>query len=1215
MLLVLVLVTMATVFTATNARCKCLCCGDLCGKAITPKSALFLESEDIVLTCSIPGVPAEKLAFVKSGETEMIPEEFIHKVNATSIKMIIPDVTAQDIDETKDSTQYKCVNKSNINQCYDNVHVRLEYYPREPVNLDCRIYDFKEMTCTWSLGVEYHRSHDVDVICETASFSFKSDINRASSWAPCPDQNRTSCHWNSDNYLGPFMIITKVSVTAIEKNITKETTKKFYQYDIMVPGPVKELSVRRAQGERCVQLDWQPTIKYYKFRFNVSYSSACTPKQSFMVAFNGSSFDSYKFTGDRIICGVTPHTEYTYTVIGQLIEEKELDNRTLLPRGYWSAPTIITQHTDSDVLDVNPKLPSGMYDISSSTKPGFDSLGVYWTPLVDCVLHDAAENVFYKLTTYNKTYNKTVHAKHPKSYISIDIPRSTMLTVTLQSVNSIGPGPSPSVITVFPAIKGPNPFQLVIEYNKTGEICVRTAEIIVSEHKSNISDVFHTLVWCQGTKQVCQEPIKRKQLSSNRTSFKFDGNKCDIDYRYGLVTNGFHKGQGQIIDTGIQWEPCIYHLGIVPEVPLKNVHLTEIQPDNGFSVEWDNYNCDNVKAYIINNMVTYCVGQGSDKCKCTEDEVSVNISRQISSYTARDLKAGNQYCVWVRGVSKAGRGPANTKPLVHVVTAKLETSYTVVFVIIVVIVVVGVLAIIIICAYKKYQKWKDECSQIRVNEMEGQNLHLLDVTSLSNESSSNQHAGETAEEPEKPSERKYSIGDIIDVLKTEDDDLKGNYQNPTDIDSYMKAQSVSDHTCEPDDHDNERAPLIASETNESETENTIVNDLCDKFTVINGRSYVNRYDRNNEERDHYKSISSVLSDAHSEQTGVSMEDLLCHRYSADVNAMISTLNDMGTCLENHPKVTQEGQRTTETLKETGKDDVNDHGRETDKEYDKENAGPLNNCRDIVSGLEDDNKVNTTADGEKSEIEKCSIEIIRGNTNEIKSDLSVEDIDDVIWDSGDCTDLLGQYGKHKQTSDVVSEDSFKLISDDDLHNGGNVNLINSESKDTAESTDNGPTQNHEKEATGKGIDYSRMNGNVERDKENCTDKEHTGDNANKQSKKNNPTCDLERIDDQIKNKRVANILSKNSNGLILTKSDISSDKNRTSVGSNSSNELQSVASTDNSGTLHSYVTAGNDTSGEPIHNISDHDTQSGNIKSNTNNLNGGVNNYELIQECK
>jgi hypothetical protein len=57
-----------------------------------------------------------------------------------------------------------------------------------------------------------------------------------------------------------------------------------------------------------------------------------------------------------------------------------------------------------------------------------------------------------------------------------------------------------------------------------------------------------------------QKAVEWRKLE-NKTSFVFPGDLCKIDYRYGLVTHGYHRGQGQKMNTGIQWETCTYQSG------------------------------------------------------------------------------------------------------------------------------------------------------------------------------------------------------------------------------------------------------------------------------------------------------------------------------------------------------------------------------------------------------------------------------------------------------------------------------------------------------------------------------------------------------------------------------------------------------------------------------------------------------------------------------
>ena len=70
--------------------------------------------------------------------------------------------------------------------------------------------------------------------------------------------------------------------------------------------------------------------------------------QSKIVYYNGNNFTNKKLDDNRILCDLSPYTEYTFSVSGQLMIEKERDNQTLIPKGYWSSPVVITARTNSD---------------------------------------------------------------------------------------------------------------------------------------------------------------------------------------------------------------------------------------------------------------------------------------------------------------------------------------------------------------------------------------------------------------------------------------------------------------------------------------------------------------------------------------------------------------------------------------------------------------------------------------------------------------------------------------------------------------------------------------------------------------------------------------------------------------------------------------------------------------------------------------------------
>ncbi|XP_060584303.1 uncharacterized protein LOC132740417 isoform X3 [Ruditapes philippinarum] len=241
-------ITMVTVSTSTSTAslCKCFqqCCGNYCGKAISPREPYFLEGEDINLICNRRKGRAKHLTFVRGRNSEEVPRKYITKINGTAIQLKIPNITAEDIDALEYNIQYRCVDRRKHSKCFDNVYVQLEYLKdhhlkncdalRKPENLQCRDYNFNKMKCTWSHGVEYHLPHDMNITCE-----YRLDKTEVlyhtfgGFWMSCENLTSTSCYWDAENYPAPESTIdVRVSVTNTIRNVTKTITQTFYKFDI-----------------------------------------------------------------------------------------------------------------------------------------------------------------------------------------------------------------------------------------------------------------------------------------------------------------------------------------------------------------------------------------------------------------------------------------------------------------------------------------------------------------------------------------------------------------------------------------------------------------------------------------------------------------------------------------------------------------------------------------------------------------------------------------------------------------------------------------------------------------------------------------------------------------------------------------------------------------------------------------------------------------------
>ena len=463
---------------------------------------------------------------------------------------------------------------------------------------------------------------------------------------------------------------------------------------------------------------------------------------------------------------------------------------------------------------------------------------------------------------------------------------------------------------------------------------------------------------------------------------------------------------------------------------------------------------------------------------------------------------------------------------------------------------------------------------------------LLNVTSFSNRPASPDEADKNPEIT--PGDRTYSIGDILAVLGNNDDNkgkLTGTYKEPKDITSYI-TKNDSSQASSPGDVDvvdDQNTPLI-------QPEDHITADPC--VTEV-----MKKHNRNNADRDHYKSINSVLS----ELTGLSVEDLHSNRNSKDFDELV--MSD-----EDSPKKTRETDEITDIQKENGNEDVKDLGVVEEREFgrDKDKTEQMNYSKGIYPGQVDDNLLKT-ADEEKFKIEKSINETGSNDVNNVEPDYSDNDIDYGIWDSGegkDFNDLLNQGVNHyKQTADMDMILNDAQSDDHELHSEGNSDVFNTDKKDTADNL--GIDSDPLKESTD--TDNFITSGNVKKDEEHGENKQSDMDNPS-------PTGDVNHVkDDQVRNKHTADIPSNTSNGWIPK------DKSVTSRGSNDSRELKEVTSLDNSETLQSYVKAKNEISSGDT--SSDHGSQSDKIKCKMSNLTGNTDKNEQIlhsyneQECR
>ncbi|XP_052774864.1 uncharacterized protein LOC128213302 [Mya arenaria] len=644
--------------------------------ALEPKGVLtFLLGQEISVTCTkVLGPPPTRLTFLYGMHSTEVDPAFIKRVNDTAIKFV-RNVTLDDVQLSEGRTssylQFRCVDmyENGSNTCLDTTYLKFDYYPVQPVNLSCRIFGFDRMVCKWDLVQDYHHPGDLDVNCDyqysfiDTKFEYIGDIDTFTS---CPNmtEDKKSCYWDGVEFHDAEVYFFRVSVTNTKLNITKEmsgncwcgcpcegvnnftnvccgsiapntsscdptTCFRFSKYDIAEPLPVDGLQFTQTPLEiRCGTLHWHTPSMHetHHLEFKVTYTSDCTPDMSMIVKY--AKYSPYNVTTK--ICGLKPYTRYRFAIQAQYVENDQL-------RGFPSPSKNITYMTPTDVPGKSPDVSSIVYEVESA-----NLTQIFWKPLNSCDFHAPENEISYTISGVDK---RVVYKEQFSAMISTSSEVDT--NVTVQTGNNNGLAKTFSLLQVPAANKRPEPSHVVLFYDPTVSGCKPVSgEVTVRDQKySNIS---HTLVYCF-PRGICKKPLEYLSIPEGLKQVSLPPLHCYGDYRYGLITIGRNEDTNITVPSGVEWVPCVYKLGKVPETELA-VKMSTNQPPRGFSVEWEPYSCE-TGVYVTSYTVKYCFSS----CECL-DYKEDTVSALNRSHTVSSLVEGQNVCVWVRANSRFGVG-------------------------------------------------------------------------------------------------------------------------------------------------------------------------------------------------------------------------------------------------------------------------------------------------------------------------------------------------------------------------------------------------------------------------------------------------------------------------------------------------------------------------------------------------------------------------------
>ncbi|KAL5015805.1 hypothetical protein ScPMuIL_005394 [Solemya velum] len=639
---------------------------------VLPSDPYVFINKELTLTCNLttyePGEDSTGLYFTRKNN-ELIPKKYLHIKSTRSIQLKMPVRSAED------GGNYICkLNKTGLPAVIGNQIVVVDHEVTPVKDIECRVYNWENMTCSWDLGQEYvHPDH--------LSVSLAWTINGPQ--YDCPHQTLTSCSWwaddGADTFKDNMWYIMRIIVTNKEKD--KTTASEIFKINtrnIVKPAVIDGLV--SSKNSTCVTLNWSHPKKFHDITYKVKMLSQWEESRQWQEIYSG-GLQSYTQ------CNLTPHTSYLVQVACK---------PTLA--GYWSDYITVAIQTDESVPGAEPPILPGSYVEQPCVENNCRKDRIYWKPLPEKYCHG-------DITSYTITVEDPRSGRKGENFYftgkvnSGELKLKRSRTYILQIAASTRKGMSPyfsSLILPATTEKPPGPEDFIVEASHQSERTLLTLRWKKHHHSwpnNNWKKVMgYTVYWCRGShlSLICEEPIQWRRLEPKKHNFTMELQDVMFDkYLFGISLE-MESSSGQVVSSGLKWHDCIYKKNMRPQNPPKNFHLSNFQPDHCLSLEWGSLQCYEKIGHIQSYLLRYCPAHNGGNCTGSISEMRV--SGKATRALIRNLEVGKVFKVWIMAESTTGPGPSSSPVYSTVVDRSLKSDEIAGL-------AVGIILILIICLF------------------------------------------------------------------------------------------------------------------------------------------------------------------------------------------------------------------------------------------------------------------------------------------------------------------------------------------------------------------------------------------------------------------------------------------------------------------------------------------------------------------------------------
>ncbi|XP_029644049.1 uncharacterized protein LOC115218400 [Octopus sinensis] len=662
---------------------------------VTPENPYVLIGNTLELNCTISGLGLGKVSqmYFTHNTTTVVPKEFTRALDISTLQLNMT------ISSPRDAGKYTCLMSAkppiftthiSPPHVIGSQFVEVEYKVQSVRDIDCRVYNWEKMTCTWDLGTRYLHMDSMNV---TLGWTIsKRQYN-------CLHQTPTSCTWYLNDGAYSFQPDESYRMQITVRNRRKKLIAKskiFYIYSALIVKPAKLRGIKcQPYNSSCTNLSWNHT---HPLKCRVRYHSQWDPSN----IWEEKDVTRKSF----LLCGLTPYTMYNFSI-------SCLPQLTNKP--FWSDKTKITFKTPSEVPEKAPAIPGTYFRMVQQTNKHCSQVILYWKKVPLRFQYGKPQGFLIQYRPKHENWMEVEvrqglasamiclradKAYELRLYARNDVNFSTgYSTLFIETVDG-RPGQPVNFTAETLPIKGTSLYNLTLSWGRP------------SVDVKGLKSWRYLLMWCHKSSNIiynCEDDPQWIHLPNSilEHSMKVKG-RFMKNLIFGLATkatfadveprleDGSKTDYGKNISSGLVWAPCIFRKDWKPLEAPSGMNFGDIT-DKSLLINWDAMKCEESPTQIIEYLIHYCPINSSKTC---HGPASVaHVRGNDTSYILTDLTPGLQYRVWMQAVSPAGEGPVSL-PIFSVVVNDKLTSEAIAAIIISIIILIC-LILSCICAVRK----------------------------------------------------------------------------------------------------------------------------------------------------------------------------------------------------------------------------------------------------------------------------------------------------------------------------------------------------------------------------------------------------------------------------------------------------------------------------------------------------------------------------------